>query len=546
MRVCPRCRSIYSMPVDRCGLDGTGLVEQEADPLIGGLLDRYRIVESLGRGAMGCVYRGAHTVLVNECAIKVLYGNFALNQRLVERFRREAQAIGQMSHPNIVNVIDFGRTNDGLTFLVMELINGRTLERAIETDGPFVPARAASIARQIAAGLGEAHRHGFVHRDMKPANVMLAKADGHETVKLLDFGVVGLIQAATMAKLTVAGHIVGTPNYMAPEQARSSSVSPAADLYALGVILYEMLSGRPPFEGYGVAEVLLKHLNDPPPPLSSETHEGLARLTTWLLAKRPDQRPPSAQRVIAEIDRLGLSHRPAPIDPAEDDTSRRPALPALPALDEETPEDGRAPAALDEETPEVARPPLVLDDDTPQVGVEAARSLGSTRRDPRAKGGAPQAPLVAPMLHARAAARVAELPRGALEGATEVDFRRDRVDRVDRVDPLNRPPIRAVSNAELFSSTSIADTAPPNERAAGSPSGPGRDRLLENRTVRDTPVASLGSDRAATPVAPPIAPARIDEPVASVRRPTKVGIGVAIGCALFVFVLLLRYFALQR
>jgi serine/threonine-protein kinase len=296
---------MFSTPADRCGIDGTQLIETDEDPLIGRELDQYEVVDLLGRGAMGCVYRGRHTVLSTNVAIKVLFGNFALNQRLVERFRREAQAIARMNHPNIVNVVDFRRTPQGLTFLLMELVEGITLERAIEIEGPFTPARTAHISRQIASGLGEAHRTGFVHRDMKPSNVMLTQADGMEVVKILDFGVVGLIHAATQQKLTVAGHIVGTPNYMAPEQARSSAVSPSADLYALGVIMYEMLTAKPPFEGYAVAEVLLKHINEQPPPLHIG-HAGLQRLVMSLLEKAPEKRPTNAARVISEIDRLNL------------------------------------------------------------------------------------------------------------------------------------------------------------------------------------------------------------------------------------------------
>lgn len=304
MRVCPRCRSIYSIALERCGIDGTLIVEQSEDPLVGFDIDRYHVLAPIGRGAMGAVYRAKHNVLPTEHAIKVLYGNFAVNQRLIERFRREAQTIGKLKHPNIVTVGDFGTTEAGLTFLVMKLVEGETLEKTIATDGPFEPHRAARIARQIASGLGEAHRGGFVHRDMKPANIMVSNVDGMDIVKILDFGVVGMLQAAAAAKLTAAGHIVGTPSYMAPEQARTSSVTTAADLYALGCIIYEMLDGQPPFEGLGVAEVLLKHIHEKPKPLKEA--RGLERITMWLLEKDPEKRPMSAMRVIAELDRLAL------------------------------------------------------------------------------------------------------------------------------------------------------------------------------------------------------------------------------------------------
>src|SRR5688572_29637154 len=127
MRVCPRCRSIYSVPVESCGLDGTPIIEQVEDPLVGFEVDRYRVIAPIGRGAMGCVYRARHTHLDSECAIKVLYGNYAVNRRLIERFRREGNAISKMKHPNIVSVIDFGTTDAGLTFLLMELVEGRSL-----------------------------------------------------------------------------------------------------------------------------------------------------------------------------------------------------------------------------------------------------------------------------------------------------------------------------------------------------------------------------------------------------------------------------------
>jgi serine/threonine-protein kinase len=305
MRVCPRCRSIFSTPADRCGLDGAQLIDTDEDPLIDQQVDQYKIIELLGGGAMGCVYRGKHAILSTDVAVKVLYGNFALNQRLVERFRREAQAIARMNHPNIVNVLDFRRTEAGLTFIAMELVQGRTLEKALAHERRFTAARTAAIARQIASGLAEAHRTGFVHRDMKPSNIMLVDSNGLETVKILDFGVVGLLHAASRQKLTVAGHIVGTPNYMAPEQARSSTVGPPADLYALGVIMFEMLEGRPPFEGFAVAEVLLKHINEAPPPLDVSS-PALGKLVMSLLEKKPERRPASAQRVIGEIDRMNL------------------------------------------------------------------------------------------------------------------------------------------------------------------------------------------------------------------------------------------------
>jgi eukaryotic-like serine/threonine-protein kinase len=299
VRVCQRCRAIYSIASERCWIDDALIVEQPADPFVGGHLDSYQVISMLGAGGMGSVYRARHALFAGDCALKVLFGNVAANQRLVERFRREAAAISEMSHPNIVSIMDVGRTAAGLTYSVMELVEGRTLERVIYTEAPLEVARAARIAKQIASGLSEAHRRGFVHRDLKPANIMISKEGGFELVKILDFGVVGRLYR-TASGLTESAHIVGTPSYMAPEQARASHVSAGADLYALGCIFYEMLSGAPPFEGFDIHELLLKHKHDVPAVLSA--HDGLGRLVMQLLEKDPKDRPASAERVVEMID----------------------------------------------------------------------------------------------------------------------------------------------------------------------------------------------------------------------------------------------------
>lgn len=315
MRVCPRCGSIYAAQAAFCGIDGEKLTEQDADPLIGKTVDRYRIDQRIGTGAMGVVYRGSHTVLDREYAVKVLYGDFASDARLVARFRREAQAASKIQHENIVGVVDFGTAESGLSFLVMELVEGENLADVLEREAPMSPRRAAYIARSVAAGLGEAHRLGFVHRDLKPANVMLTKdATGQEIGKVMDFGVVGAIETDDSTKLTRTGTIVGTPLYMAPEQAQGDPATPASDLYALGVMLFEMLSGQPPFRGDSLRKVVMAHLTEAPPPLPPCS--GLERLVPALLQKQPSRRPGRADQVVLEIDRIleGMTGE----DPARD------------------------------------------------------------------------------------------------------------------------------------------------------------------------------------------------------------------------------------
>lgn len=303
VRVCPRCRSTYASASEFCGIDGDRLVEQAVDALIGERIDRYEFVERLGAGAVGVVYRARHTQLGRDFAIKVLYGEYGADKQLVARFRREAQAVSQMNHPNIIGVVDFGSTEQGLNFLVMEHLQGRTLAEVLAVEHHLTPTRAARIAIQVVAALGEAHRLGFVHRDVKPANVMLIGGPEEELVKLLDFGIVGLADPTSIdTNLTATGRIVGTPRYMSPEQARNSRVGPSADLYSLGVMLYEMLSGEVPFPGDALADVLVMHSTMPPTPLAPA--RGLENLAMALLGKVPEHRPADAAEVIATIERL--------------------------------------------------------------------------------------------------------------------------------------------------------------------------------------------------------------------------------------------------
>jgi eukaryotic-like serine/threonine-protein kinase len=307
MRACPQCCSPYDDSVDFCGIDGTRLVESDHDLLIGKVIDRYRIVELLGRGGMGSVYKGQHLSLDRHFALKVIHGSLVGNRELISRFHREALALSRIRHTNIVSVVDFITTEAGLSALVMEHLPGRDLHEVILREAPLKPMRAANIARQIAAGLGEAHRQGIIHRDVKPSNVLLVPEGEEEIVKLLDFGVVALREEKdAQEKLTGFGLIVGTPSYMAPEQARSSEgLTHAVDLYALGVILYEMLARKTPFPGKNPAEILVKHICEPPPPLPPSG--GLEDLVYALLAKEPADRPANAEEVIAELDRVAAA-----------------------------------------------------------------------------------------------------------------------------------------------------------------------------------------------------------------------------------------------
>jgi serine/threonine-protein kinase len=310
--VCPKCRSRYvtqTRGAGYCRLDGEALIERESDPWVGEVIDRYCIEEKLAEGGMSSIYRARHVALDRECALKVLSGEIASDRELVARLQREAHAVARLDHPNVVKLFDFGETPAGLPYLVMELIPGRSLDRVLIAEAPFPAARVAGILRQVVAGLAEVHRRGFVHRDLKPSNVMLVAQERGERAVILDFGLAQPrpeAEGAAIERLTRTGITVGTPAYMAPERMRGELGTPASDFYALGALLYEMLSGRPPFLGE-VTEIVARQLSGTPDPLPVTT--GLEPLALRLLAVDPAARPQSAAAVIAAIDSLGLSTR---------------------------------------------------------------------------------------------------------------------------------------------------------------------------------------------------------------------------------------------
>ena len=237
------------------------------DPLIGAVVgERYRIVSRIGVGGMGAVYRAEHTMMRRDLAIKVLLSELGGREEFARRFEREAESASRLAHPNIITVTDFGRTPDGSLFLAMEFLAGDSLTTAIN-GGPLPRERALGIIRQILRGLDHAHGAGVVHRDLKPDNIMLVERDGQrDVVKILDFGIAKVTEPASGQEvLTQAGVIFGTPEYLSPEQAVGESVDARADLYAAGVILYEMLAGRRPFESEDKVKIISMHLSHAPP-----------------------------------------------------------------------------------------------------------------------------------------------------------------------------------------------------------------------------------------------------------------------------------------
>jgi len=267
---CPVCGRRNPPDARFCGGCGQGLSEgveprQEnvADPLVGRVIaDRYRIVELLGRGGMGVVYKVEHIHIGKLMAMKLLHGELARDRNTVRRFQREAEAASRLSHPNTVQVFDFGRS-EGLMYLVMEYLEGKDLGELVREEGHLDFERVARIGAQICASIAEAHANGVVHRDLKPENVMIIEtADGREIAKVLDFGLAKLRDHTGNMSVTRAGAIVGTPYYMPPEQIRGEQVDARGDLYAVGALLYKSATGVPPYVAKTPMGVLTKHLTE--------------------------------------------------------------------------------------------------------------------------------------------------------------------------------------------------------------------------------------------------------------------------------------------
>jgi serine/threonine-protein kinase len=298
------------------------------DPFVGRVIcDRFRITGLIARGGMGRVYRAEQAPLGRVCAIKVLNPNYADSQdpEFHKRFFLEASIASKLTHPNTVTIFDSGRTDDQIYYMAMEYLDGQTLHRAIRQSGSMPEDRVTHIARQICRALREAHAMGVIHRDLKPANIYLVEhGDEPDFVKVLDFGLVKQVSDGASEELTQAGLFMGSPKYMAPEQVRGERVDTRTDVYALGVILYEMVTGKVPFDRPSSVHILMAHVHEPPPPMRevnprAQFSPALEAVIQRCLSKDPDQRFRSMDELLAglkQVKRLSEVPLGAPLGPA--------------------------------------------------------------------------------------------------------------------------------------------------------------------------------------------------------------------------------------
>ncbi|HSB54454.1 MAG TPA: serine/threonine-protein kinase, partial [Gemmatimonadales bacterium] len=316
MKVCTACGQEYGDEVLFCQKDGTPLRPsggQTAD-LVGQVIaDRYHIQKKLGEGGMGQVYLAEHVKMGRRCAIKIMSPAMMKDPDAISRFNREAANASRIGHPNVCAIYDFGETPEGLIYLAMEFIEGRSLNSILDESHTLPIPRAASIITQCADALQVAHDLGIVHRDLKPDNIMVTTARGRDTVKVVDFGIAKAVGADGGAqKVTKTGFVVGTPEYMSPEQLAGDPVDGRSDLYSLALVFYRMLTGSSPFPADSQQETMIKRLTDDPLPLATARPDvrfpaDLQRVMDRALARSPQDRYPSSAEFARDVRALSGS-----------------------------------------------------------------------------------------------------------------------------------------------------------------------------------------------------------------------------------------------
>ena len=283
------------------------------DPFLGTVLDqRYEVVSVLGAGGMGTVYRARHLALNRLVAVKIMHPQLAVDRKTIQRFEQEARAMSALSHPHLISIQDVGLTKFNTPYLVMEYLECRSLAELLDSDAQMETGRASILLSQIADGLSHAHEKGIVHRDLKPANILVVGSRNREFIKIVDLGIAKLLapdDSQTQARLTQTGEVFGSPSYMSPEQCTGAPQDYRVDIYAFGCVIYEMLTGRPPFRKSGVLAVINSHINETPPrfidvnPALAMTPQmqRLEQLAYACIAKKPGDRPDSMDEIASYL-----------------------------------------------------------------------------------------------------------------------------------------------------------------------------------------------------------------------------------------------------
>ncbi len=449
------------------------------------LAGRYAIGERLGGGGMGLVYRARQLGIDREVAVKVLGAALAGDERAGARFRREARLVSRLQHPNVVALYDFGTTDDGLAYMAMELVAGRSLARLLRDEGPLPVARAIDVLDQVAAALQAAHAQGIVHRDLKPDNVVVdLLPDGRERVRVLDFG---LARAdAAQSKLTATGAVMGTPAYMAPEQAKGQAGDERTDVYQVGVMAWQMLAGQLPFVAEGAVALMVQHVGQAPPPLA-ERRPGLpaalVALVEQMLAKAPDDRPASFTEVRARLAAVPAAAGEALLETLAPDAPSSPPVVS-----------GTGPAAVP-----ASAPPSATGSSPPPVSAAGPAAVPASA-PPSATGSSP--PPAPPLTDEYAATPAGPRRRMVAAAITAVGLVALGVTLVGRWAPApDGPAIPTPRAAEGPTPAAAPADAPPRERPATA--APADAPPRERPATADAPPR----ERPATADAPPPASA---------------------------------------
>jgi eukaryotic-like serine/threonine-protein kinase len=317
-KYCPKCFKKYPLTVEVCPADQSYLVSPHEKDLTGEVLDnRYTVLERIGRGGMGVVYRAEQQLIKRIVALKVLRREVVQDESAVKRFLTEAQAIASLDSRHTVTLYDFGVTREGLLYYTMELLKGMTLAQLIRKEAPLDVTRAARLVVQVCDSLKEAHGRGILHRDLKPDNLFVVVRDGREAIKVVDFGIAKLVGDSSVESVTRTGMIIGTPQYLSPEQALGNPVVPASDLYSLAIVFYEMLVGVPPFQAETPMKTMWAHIREPMPPLSAKNPKlqvprSIEALLARALEKEPGKRFPTAIAFIDAVRKAIADHDASP------------------------------------------------------------------------------------------------------------------------------------------------------------------------------------------------------------------------------------------